>query len=245
MQLESRPFAGPLIERARDPELERARLWVVLSTIVINIICVGLLAFVPWSSWRTGAGLNLIDNAILITFIVIRRDRFLANLMLFGLAVGFVELFSDAWLVDLIKTLDYSIGIDGSGLNPMIWRSPIWMPFAWQVVAVQFGYLGLRLFERLGWAGLLIVGVLGAINIPYYEEMAVRIRWWRYYDCAMFLHTPYAIIVGEFLIAMYLGYAARWTRAERFGRSLLAGMSAGAAIFIGYAVPYWVISRWF
>jgi len=26
--------------------------------------------------------------------------------------------------------------------NPMIWRSPIWMPFAWQVVSVQFGYLG-------------------------------------------------------------------------------------------------------
>src|SRR5258706_7562338 len=165
MPLEVQSSAGRLMGASRDADLERARLWVVLSTIVINVICVGLLAFVPWSSWRTGAGLNLIDNAIMITFIVIRRHGFLANLMLFGLAVGFVELFSDAWLVDVIKTLDYSIGIDGSGLNPMIWRSPIWMPFAWQVVAVQFGYLGLLLFGGLGLARLLIVRGLGANHI--------------------------------------------------------------------------------
>src|SRR5258706_2376516 len=235
-------LAAPL-NRITDPTIERDRLRVVLATIFINVLCVGLLAFVPWSSWRTGAGLNLIDNALLVGFIIIRRDRFLANLMLFGIAVGFVELASDAWLVDVLKTLDYSNGVDGAGYNPMIWRSPIWMPFAWQVVSVQFGYLGLRLFERLGWRGLLIVGLLGAINSPYYEEMALKINWWRYQNCAMLLHTPYAIIVGEFLIAMYLGYAARWTRAEKFGRSLFAGITAGAAIFVGYAIPYWLISR--
>jgi hypothetical protein len=235
-------LAAPL-NQITDPTIERDRLRVVVATIVINVVCVGLLAFVPWSSWRTGAGLNVIDNALLVGFIVVRRDRFLANLMLFGLAVGFVELATDAWLVDVLKTLDYSNGVDGAGHNPMIWRSPIWMPFAWQVVAVQFGYLGLRLYERLGWKGLLIVGLLGAINIPYYEEMALRINWWRYQNCAMFLHTPYAIIVGEFLIAMYLGYAARWTRAEKYSRSVVAGVSAGAAIFVGYAIPYWLISR--
>jgi hypothetical protein len=235
----------PLLSDAvADPTIEPDRLRVVLATIIINVVCVGLLAFVPWSSWRTGAGLNLIDNALLLAFIIIRRDRFLANLMLFGLALGFVELASDAWLVDVLKTLDYSNGVDRAGWNPMIWRSPIWMPFAWQVVAVQFGYLGLRLYERWSWRGLLLVGLLGAINIPYYEEMALRINWWRYGNCAMLLHTPYAIIVGEFLIAMYLGYAARWTRAERFGRSLFAGVTAGAAIFVGYAVPYWIISNW-
>ena len=228
-----------------DPTIERDRLRIILATIVINIICVGLLALVPWSNWRTGAGLNLIDNALLIAFIIIRRDRFLANLMLFGLAVGFVELASDAWLVEVLKTLDYSNGVDRAGFNPMIWRSPIWMPFAWQIVAVQFGYLGLRLYERFRWRGLLLVGLLGAINIPYYEEMALRINWWRYTNCAMLLHTPYAIIVGEFLIAIYFGYAARWTRAGRFARSIAAGATAGAAIFIAYALPYWLIRRWF
>jgi len=27
----------------------------------------------------------------------------------------------------------------------MIWRSPLWMLLAWEVVAVQFGYIGLGL----------------------------------------------------------------------------------------------------
>jgi hypothetical protein len=57
--------------------------------------------------------LNLVDNALLIGFILVRRD---------------------AWLVDYTRTLDYSIGG-----GPMIWRSPLWMPLAWEVVAVQFG----------------------------------------------------------------------------------------------------------
>jgi len=226
----------------RADHLERARMFAVCSTIVINVVCVGLLAFVPWSSWRTGAGLNIIDNTILLAFVIRHRDRFLARLMLFGLAVGFVELASDAWLVDVINSLDYSVGVDGRGWNPMIWRSPIWMPFAWQVVAVQFGYVGLRLYEWRGRTGLVIAGLLGAINIPYYEEMAFRIHWWRYHNCAMLLHTPYAIIVGEFVIAIYLGYAARWVRHGSWKIALLAGASAGAAIFIGYAIPYWLLA---
>src|SRR5690349_9825618 len=90
-----------LTDSIADATIERDRLRIVLATIIINVVCVGLLALVPWSSWRTGAGLNVVDNTLLIAFIILRRDRFLANLMLFGVAVGFVELASDAWLVDV------------------------------------------------------------------------------------------------------------------------------------------------
>ena len=68
--------------------------------------------------------------------------------------VGFGELPADAWLVDYTRTLDYSIGG-----GPMIWRSPLWMPLAWEVVAVQFGYIGLRLWERFGKIGLLMIAL--------------------------------------------------------------------------------------
>src|SRR4051794_29557687 len=144
--------------------LEPARLWLILATVAINVAAVSCLTFAPWSDWRTGLALNLVDNALLIGFAVARRDRFLARLLLFGLAVGFVELAADAWLVDYTRTLDYAIGG-----GPMIWRSPLWMPFAWEIVAVQFGYLGLRLRDRFGALGLVLIGVLGAINIPFYE----------------------------------------------------------------------------
>ena len=120
-----------------DPTLERDRLRVVIATIVINVIAVSLLTFVPWSDWRTGAALNLVDNCLLVGFAVVRRDALLARFLLFGVVVGVTELAADAWLVDYTRTLDYSIGG-----GPMIWRSPLWMPLAWEVVAVQLDTSG-------------------------------------------------------------------------------------------------------
>ena len=117
-----------------EAALERGRLRVVIATIVINVVAVSLLTFAPWSDWRTGAALNIVDNCLLVGFTIVRRDALLARFLLFGLVVGLAELLADAWLVDYTRTLDYSIGG-----GPMIWRSPVWMPQAWEVVAVQFG----------------------------------------------------------------------------------------------------------
>src|SRR5438874_9371922 len=160
---------------AHEISLERGRLWIVLATIAINIVAVSLLTLAPWSDWRTGAALNVVDNCLLVGFVLFRSDALLARFLLFGLLVGFAELPADAWLVDYTRTLDYSIGG-----GPMIWRSQLWMPLAWEVVAVRFGYIGLRLWERFGKTGLLMIGLLGAINIPFYEEIARRIHWWQY-----------------------------------------------------------------
>ena len=118
--------------------LERARLWVVIATILINVIAVSLLTFAPSSDWRTGAALNVVDNCLLVGFIVVRRDALLVRFLLFGVVVGLTELAADAWLVDYRHTLDYSIGG-----GPTIWRSLLWMPLAWEVVAVQCTVAGL------------------------------------------------------------------------------------------------------
>src|SRR5689334_21508244 len=126
---------------------------------------------------RTGVRmplLNIGETCLLVGFTLVRRDALLARFLLFGVVVGCTELAADAWLVDYTRTLDYSIGG-----GPMIWRSPLWMPLAWEIVAVQFGYIGLRLWEWFGKTGLLLIGLLGAINIPFYEEMARRIHWWQ------------------------------------------------------------------
>src|SRR6478609_8566750 len=105
-------------EIAHDP-LSQERLVVVAATIGINIVTVALLIFAPWSDWKTGLTLNLVDNALLLGYAATHRDSVLARFMVFGLAVGFAELAADAWLVDYTKTLDYSVGG-----GPMIWRSP-------------------------------------------------------------------------------------------------------------------------
>jgi hypothetical protein len=217
----------------------RERLIVVLATVFINVLAVALLTFAPWSDWKTGLALNLLDNFILLVFILRRRDLLLARFLLFGLAVGFVELVADGWLVDYTHTLDYSIGG-----GPMLWRSPLWMPFAWEIVAVQFGYIGLRLAERFGALGLVTIGLLGAINIPYYEEMARRIHWWQYRDCRMISNTPYYIILGELGIAVALAVLARTLRRGGTAIALLAGVAGGAAIFVCYAIAFFITDGW-
>jgi hypothetical protein len=226
----SRPIA--------ETRLDGDRLIAVLATVGLNVLVVGLLVFVPTSNWRTGLALNLIDNLILIAYTIFQKDRLVARLLLFGLIVGIVELPTDAWIVDVTRTLDY-----GWGGGPMIWRSPVWMPLAWQIVAVQFGYIGLRLSERLGGIGVVLCGVLGAINIPYYEQMALRIHWWRYHDAVMVPHTqtPWAIVIGELFIAMAIALCARAARRDGWLPSGIAGVFAGISIFPAYAVPYTIL----
>src|SRR5580698_1003244 len=216
--------------------LESARLRVVLATIVLNVIAVFWFAAVPWSNWRTGLALNIIDNVILIIHMIRRRDSFMAHLMVFGLVVGFVELAADAWLVEGTRTLDYTMGG-----GPMLWQSPIWMPLAWEIVAVQFGYVGSRLADKWGWAGLFATGILGAINIPFYEEMARRTNWWVYSNCRMLLHTPYYIIAGEYLIAVFFGILANDLRKEKPFLTFSAGAVAGAGVLVCYGLAYELI----
>jgi hypothetical protein len=222
-----------------DDALERQRLLVVIATIFINVIAVSELRFAPWSDWRTGAALNFIDNCLLLGFTVVRRDALLARFLVFGVVVGFTELAADAWLVDYTRTLDYSIGG-----GPMLWRSPIWMPLAWEVVAVQFGYVGLRLLERFGNAGLLIVGVIGAVNIPFYEEMARRIHWRQYNGCRMLSFTPWYIILGEFGIALVFALLARTLRRSSWPIAILTGAVGGVAIFVCYATAFLITDVW-
>jgi len=223
---------------AHNPALERGRLCVVIATVVINVIAVSLLTFAPWSDWRTGAALNFVDNCLLVSFAVVRRDALLARFLLFGVVVGLTELAADAWLVDYTRTLDYSIGG-----GPTIWRSPLWMPLAWEVVAVQFGYIGLRLWERFGKTGLLIIGLVGAINIPFYEQMARRIHWWQYGGCRMISFTPWYIILGEFGIALVFALLARTLRRDSWRVAVVAGLSGGVSIFVCYAVAFLITDR--
>jgi hypothetical protein len=114
------------------------------------------------------------------------------------------------------------------------------MPFAWEVVAVQFAVLGSWLADRFrGW-GIWLTGIIGAINIPFYEEMALKTNWWAYHNCRMFLHTPHYIILGEFFIVIAIVLLARQIKTQNFVVTSLAGAGGGVAIFLCYAVAFWI-----
>ena len=103
---------------------------------------------------------------------------------------------------------------------------------------MQFGYIGLWLWKRYGRWGLATIGLLGAINIPYYEEMARRINWWTYSNCRMLSNTPYYIILGELGIAILLALLAKRVSAGNWTSSILAGLAGGVGIFVCYALAY-------
>lgn len=221
-----------------NPYLERQRLTVVFITIILNVASVLFFAHFPGSDWKTGAALTVVDNLLLFLHVFRMRDLLILRLMLFGLIIGLAALATDAWMVDATGTLDYSIGG-----GPMLWYSPIWMPLAWQIVAVQFGYIGLRLYEAMGIQGLFITGLFGAINIPFYEEMALHDHWWRYEHCRMLFHTPWYVIAGEFLITMALGRLATCVRQRSIGRVFTAGVLGGIVILSSFAISYLLIDR--
>jgi hypothetical protein len=220
-----------------DPRRERARLAVVLTTIACAVLWVVIVATSwPGSDGWSAVAICLFNNAILIAYVLRTRDRVIARLLLFGLTVGIVELAADAWLVDVTRTLDYSIS--GSAL---VWRSPWWMILAWELVAVQFGYIGLRLYERFGNRGLLLAGLLGSVNIPFYEEMALQLGWWRYSNCPMLSNTPYYIIAGEFVLIMGFGVLAWSIRRGPAAKVVRSGAMAGAGIFAAYFGAWYVV----
>src|SRR4051812_25542427 len=96
---DSRRIPRPMEPQTPAAATDRARLAVVLTTVAISVGGFVLFSTVPWSDWRTGLLLNLVENAILVAFSIWYKDRLIPQLMLFGFAVGLAEFPADAWLV--------------------------------------------------------------------------------------------------------------------------------------------------
>ena len=217
------------------------RLRTVMVTVALSVGTALLLRDKPWSDGHTALALNLVCIALFLVHIAYYRDRVLARLLLFGLALGLVELVADALCIRYTHTLDYS-----ATHSPMLGLSPFWMPTAWMIVAAQIGYLGHRLIVNLGTArGMALTALLGAVNIPFYEEMAYHAHWWRYQNCRLLGHTPLYIIVAELLIGLTLGPLAAWTMqgGATWRNAIWAGMVGGLGTIGGGLVGYGLVER--
>ncbi|MBC7804518.1 MAG: hypothetical protein H7145_00005 [Akkermansiaceae bacterium] len=216
---------------------ETARLRTVLITVATSVIAALVFAGKPWSDGRTAALLCAINGTTFALHILWYRDGSIARLLLFGACLGIVELVADALCVRFTGTLDYSVAN-----SRMIWESPWWMPLAWMLVGSQIGYLGARFIERVGlWRGAILSAIIGAINIPFYEEMARYAHWWEYQFCRMLpgTHTPVYIVVAELIIGLSLGPLARIAlRKPSWRGAAIAGLLAGLATIIGGLVGF-------
>jgi len=220
-------------EQRREQANARARVGLVVFTLILQMAAMLLFGFVTWSDWRTGFALNLVQVAIFGTFAYLRMDRLMVHLIFFGLIVGVIQLNAGAWLVEYTGTLDYSIGG-----GPFLWRSPFWLIVAWQVIAIQFAVLGGWLWERWQGAGLILTGLLGAMYLAFYEHLAYGADWWAYSGCSMVGRAPDYVILSEFFIVMAMAILYKVVEARRATETFKAGVLGGVDILVCFAAAY-------
>ena len=220
--------------------LHAARLRVVGFTALLALGTAILCANKDWSAGWTAAFLSYATLFSFAAHCVWRRDKGFARLVVFGFVFGVGELIADALCVLFTQTLDYS-----STKSPMVWHSPFWMPLAWLAVSVQIGYWGTHLMKRFGSVrGALLTALIGAVNIPFYEQMAYHTHWWAYKNCLMINHAPVYVIVAELFIGAALAPLARIAlRGPHLSDAVWAGLLGGLSTIVGGLIGYGMVEK--
>ena len=179
--------------------------------------------------WYIGIIDLLLTALLLLLFISIRSFRpLLGRLMLVGFIAGICELFTDASGKYVVHSLIYPVG------ELSIWTSPLYMPLSWLVTLTYLGYISWRLRALLGLQiAILLCGLLGAIDIPFFEEISYYGGWWRYVPTHLMLgHTPAYVALFEGLVVAALPLL--FNRLER--RSWIETVALGVVIGIWMAI---------
>ncbi|WP_258104291.1 DUF6989 domain-containing protein [Marinoscillum sp. MHG1-6] len=174
--------------------------------------------------------------AIYVLYCIISKDKVLIHLVLFATIAGFLELFTDHYLVDGINSLVYP------GKEAMIWSSPAYMPLAWANVIIQLGYYGLLLNRLRGWGlSAIIMGLAGAFYIPLYEHLAKGAGWWWYYqNVPMVFNAPVYVIICEGLISLSLPFLLLKSEQKGYGFTSIMAVICGIWIYLSAVLSYMI-----
>jgi len=206
MQAETRAapparHAGDLDPAAHKLTALDAALLALLGLMIAGHIAAALLA----RGWITAATIDAFALVYLLALLARPAWRpLVGRLMPLGLVAGILELFTDAAGHQFARSLFYPQD------QPLLWDSPFYMPLSWMIVLTQLGYLAWRLTGllpsgRLPWRALLLTGLAGAVNVPFYEEAAYHAGWWRYAPTVLHLgNTPAYVLLFEGLVAAAL-----------------------------------------
>jgi hypothetical protein len=99
------------------------------------------------------------------------------------------------------------------------------------VTLTQIGYLAWRLGTLAPrpprWAAIPLTGLWGAVNIPFYEEMAFHAGWWRYAAAPELGHTPFYVMLFEGLLVAPLPLLLARLEARGWRGVALRGVALG------------------
>jgi len=200
----------------------------ILSDLVLSFIDITT----HW--WYVGA-IEVVLSLYLLALLSLSAMRpLVGRLLLAGFIAGVCELFTDASGQYVVHSLMYPAG------EPMLWTSPLYMPLSWMVILTYLGYIAWRLRAVVGLRkAMLISGLLGAVQIPLYEELAYYGRWWYYKPTHLMLgHTPLYVLLFEGLIVAALPLL--YDRIERRAWSQVALIG----VVVGAWMPFAALFSW-
>jgi hypothetical protein len=205
----------------------------MLGSVALSVALNITAARLAWG-WSTAAATDGVVGLYLLALAGCREWRpLLGRLLLFGLIVGLMELFTDAAGEQFAHSLVYPAG------EPLLWSSPIYMPLSWALVLTQIGYLAWRLRTTFSVRlSMLLCGLWAGANIPFYEEMAYHAGWWHYVPVWRLGHTPIYVILFEALIGASLPLLLR--AVDRKAWRVVAAL----AIVEGIWVPVAALVAW-
>lgn len=184
------------------------------------------------AGWQSVAYLAYGMAAIFLIYLWQSKNIFFMKLMIFGITVGFVELFADHWAVQG-GTLVYPPN------EPFIWSSPAYMPISWMLVIVQLSYVGALILKKKNilWA-MPGVAAIGGMYIPLYEHLAKGAGWWYYQNTPMFWDAPYYIIMVEMLLSLLIPVFIINMLKNKWYFSLAFGLIEGIWIYIAALLSF-------
>lgn len=159
-------------------------------------------------------------------------DATMRDLLIIGTIGGIVELVGDYFLVTVAGTLVYPSGY------PFLLRSPVYMPFAWAILIVFMGYLGLRLADEVGnTAAYLGPAVFAFVAESGFESLASRGGGWTYTSAPLgwLIHAPLFIVVAEAVMFASVYY---WVKRG----PIKGGIGIGVTIVGSYIGIYYLFA---
>ncbi|GAC1632581.1 MAG: hypothetical protein NVS4B11_33500 [Ktedonobacteraceae bacterium] len=190
----------------------------VLSDLVLSFLNVT-------THWGYVGTIEVVLSLYLLALLCFQRIRpLVGRLLLAGFIAGICELFTDASGQYVAHSLIYPAG------EPTLWTSPLYMPLSWMVVLTHLGYIAWRLRALVDLRkAVLVSGLLGAVQIPVYEEMAYYGGWWQYKPTHLMLgHTPLYVLLFEGLIVAALPLLYERIERRAWSHVAIIGIVVGA-----------------
>lgn len=228
--------ASPLDAAVRHLTVLDAAMLATFALLVAGHV-ISAIGRLGWGSAAVTVGLTALA---LLTLALRQAWRpLILRLLAFGLIAGVCELFTDYSGEVVAHSLRYPAN------EPMLWASPAYMPLSWMVVLAQIGYLAWRLVGLMPqrWLAMALTGLWGALNIPFYEEMAYHAGWWNYAPAPGLGHTPYYVMLFEGLIAAALPPLLANLQRRPPRAVLLRGLLLGAWIPCAALASWLLIGR--